>query len=62
MSKERKNESLTVRITPTALDALRKLAAAEHRSVASYVELMILERAGLLAPANPAGRPPAGPQ
>lgn len=48
-----KNETLSIRTTPEIKSLLRQLAEGERRSVASMVEVLVLERAathGLVVP------------
>jgi hypothetical protein len=42
MVKETRSESLKVRITPTLKLGLTKLAEKDHRSLAAYVELLLI--------------------
>jgi hypothetical protein len=42
---ERKNKTISIRISKQLKDACEKMAANEHRSITNLIEVMIRERA-----------------
>ena len=48
MKKEQKTVSLTLRVTPTVKQLAERLAAEDGRSIASYIERLILKAGGEL--------------
>lgn len=48
-----KSETLSIRTTAEIKDLVRKAADHEHRSVASMIEILILDYAKLNLPASP---------
>jgi hypothetical protein len=57
LAAESKTSSLNIRIKPSVMATAKRLAAADHRTLAAYIELLILRDAETEAPAKKGRKP-----